>query len=143
MAYKNIVWRDHGTYDVNKLWNKTKNIKTNRIYIDKVIHNLDKDLWTIIVDGKPKYITPNQVIKNPSISPLDFNKINNADLQFPIIIYVHNMDSSSSSSSSASRDKSDLDILDGLHRLAKAVILKHKTIKVKYVTTDILQKCRV
>ena len=74
------------------------------------------------------------------------------------------MVSSSSSSSSASRDtvgvdKSapnattlvplgldgtrDLDILDGLHRLAKAVILKHKTIKVKYVTIDILQKCRV
>ena len=140
MAYKNIVWRDHGTYDVNKLWNKTKNIKTNRIYLDKIIHNLDKDLWTIIVDGKPKYITPNQVIKNPHISPLDFNKINNADLQYPIIIYDQNL---KSSASSASRDSSDLDVLDGLHRLAKAVILKHKTIKVKYVTTDILQKCKI
>ena len=122
------VFRDHGTYDVNKLWNKTKNIKTNRIYLDKIIHNLDIDLWTTFVNGKEKYITPKQVIKNPYVSPQDFCKIINADLSYPIIIY---------------EDNGYLDVLDGLHRLAKSVILKRKTIKVKYVSNDILLKCKI
>ena len=122
------VWRDHGMYDVNKLWKKTKNIKINRIYLDKIKHNLDKELWTIFIKGKKKYITPNQVIKNPWISPLDFCKIENADLSYPIIIYD---------------DNGDLDVLDGLHRLAKSVILKRKTINVKYISNDILNTCKI
>ena len=122
------VFRDHGTYDVNKLWNKTKNIKTNKIDLDKIIHNLDIDLWTTFVNGKEKYITPKQVIKNPYVSPQDFCKIINADLSYPIIIY---------------EDNGYLDVLDGLHRLAKSVILKRKTIKVKYVSNDILLKCKI
>ncbi len=122
------VWREHGTYDVNKLWNKTQNIKTNRIYLDKIIHNLDKVLWTIFIKGKEKYVTPNQVIKNPYVSPNDFCKIINADLSYPIIIYD---------------DNGDLDVLDGLHRLAKSVLLKRKTINVKYISNDILLKCKI
>lgn len=42
-----IVWRNHGIYNVEKLWKITKKIKTNRISIDKIEHNLNKDLWTI------------------------------------------------------------------------------------------------
>lgn len=55
MKQLQIVWRDHGTYDVGKLWDKTKNIKTNRIYLDKILHNLDKDLWTIINNSESSY----------------------------------------------------------------------------------------
>ena len=128
---KNIqqVWREHGKYDVNALWTKTKNTKTKRIYLNKIKHNLDKDLWTIVLkNGKEKYITPNQVIKNPHLSPQDAMKIINADLSYPIIVYD---------------DNGDLDILDGLHRLAKSVMLRRKTIKVKYVSNDILSKCKI
>lgn len=127
---KNIqkVWREHGKYNVNELWKKTKNIKTKRIYLDKIKHNLDKDLWTILKNGKEKYITPNQVIKNPHLSPQDAMKIINADLSYPIIIY---------------NDNGDLDILDGLHRLVKSLVLGRKTIKVKYISNDILLKCKI
>jgi hypothetical protein len=128
MKQLNIVWRDHGTYDVNKLWNKTEDLKTHRIYLHKIIHNLDKDLWTIFINGKAKYITPNQVIKNPYLSTHDFCKIMNSDLSYPIIIY---------------NSDGDLDVLDGLHRLAKSVILKRKTIKVKCVSNDILLQCKI
>jgi hypothetical protein len=129
MKQVDIVWRNHGTYDVNKLWNKSWDIKTRRIYLDKIIHNLDKDLWTVFnKNHKAKYITPNQVIKNPYVSPYDFCKIMNADLSYPIIIY---------------NDNGDLDVLDGLHRLAKSVILERKTICVKYVSDDILLKCKI
>lgn len=128
MKQLNIVWRDHGTYDVKKLWNKTKDIKTHKIYLNKIIHNLDKDLWTIFINKKAKYITPNEVIKNPYLSPYDFCKIMDADLSYPIIIYD---------------DNGDLDVLDGLHRLAKSIILKRKTINVKYVSNDILLKCKI
>lgn len=121
-----IVWRDHGTYDVTKLWSQTKNAKIYKIRLREIRHNLDKKLWTIIKNSKEKYITPNQVIKNPYVSPNDFCKIINANLSYPIIIHDNN---------------GDLDVLDGLHRLAKTVILKQKTINVKYATNNNLLKC--
>lgn len=62
------------------------------------------------------------------MSPHDAIKIINADLLYPIIIYD---------------DNGDLDVLDGLHRLAKSVILGRKTIKVKYISNDILLKCKI
>lgn len=54
-----------------------KKIKTNRIHINKIKHNLNKDLWTIKIKGRKKYITPNQVIKNSYLSPYDFCNIIN------------------------------------------------------------------
>jgi len=128
ISIKIIVWRDHGTYDVKKLWKKSNNLKTNRLYLDKLKHNLDKDYWTILINKKEVYITPNQVLSNPLISPIDYQKIEDADLSYPIIVY---------------NDNGDLDILDGLHRLAKSVMLGRKTIKVKMVSNDILSKCKI
>lgn len=66
MKQLQIVWRNHVTYDVSKLWNKTKNIKTNRIYLNKIIHNLDKELWTILIN-KTKNIKTNQIHLNKII----------------------------------------------------------------------------
>ena len=51
------------------------------------MNNLYKELSTIFINGKEKYITPKQVIKNPYVSPNDFCKIINANLLYPIIIY--------------------------------------------------------
>jgi len=121
----NIVWRNHGTYNVYKIWKITKNIKTKRIYIDQLIHNLDKKNWTI---DQNHYISPNQVLNDPYSSLNDFYKIIHADLSFPIIIY---------------QDNHDLDILDGLHRLAKSILLQRKTISVKYITNKLLLKCKI
>ena len=66
---KNIqkVWRDHGIYDVQKLWKLTDNLKPKRIYITKLIHNLDKKYWSLfegvplkkLKGKKEKFVSPN------------------------------------------------------------------------------------
>ena len=71
-------------------------------------------------------ISPYEVLDNPEKAPYHIKAINNADLDYPIIVA-----------------KSNLDVLDGLHRLAKSVILKRKTINVKYISNDILLKCKI
>jgi len=123
-----IAWRDHGIYNIKKIWKITERLKPYRININKLTHNLDKDLWTVIGKKRNKYITPNQLMKNPFLSPIDYCKILNANLQYPIIVY---------------QDKDDLDILDGLHRLCKIYMLDKRTIKVKYITKDLLDKARI
>ena len=40
----NQVWRDHGKYSVTKLCNQTKHLKIRRIYLDKIDHNLNKEI---------------------------------------------------------------------------------------------------
>lgn len=123
-----IAWRDHGIYNVKKLWKHTNNEKIHTVDMSKLKHNLNKDLWTVFVKGKKKYITPMQVIKNPKISPVDSEKIKEADTKYPILVYD---------------DKGDMDILDGLHRLAKLYLLGKKRAKIRYITDDILDKARI
>ncbi len=124
-----IFWRNHGVYDVTKLWKITNKEETKRISITKLLHNLDKDYWTVITkNGKKKYVTPNQVLKNPKIAMLHYQAILDADLSYPLIIY---------------KDNDDLDILDGLHRLAKSVKLGRKTVKVKIATYKMLDYARI
>ena len=123
-----IVWRNHGTYNVQKLWKLTNNIKSKRIYITKVVHNLNKDNWTIYEKNKPIYLTPIQVLKNKKKSEYHYEKIQTADTSFPILVY---------------KDNDDWDVLDGLHRLAKLVLKKRKTVVVKIITPEILKKAKV
>jgi hypothetical protein len=122
------VWRHHGIYNVEILWKLTNKLNTKKININKLTHNLNKVLWTIVGKKRNKYITPNQVINDPFLSPNDYCKILNAELKYPIIIYD---------------DDGDLDVLDGLHRLCKAYLLGYKTIKIKYVTMELLNKSKI
>ena len=55
-------------------------------------------------------------------------KINNADTKYPILVY---------------KDGKDLDVLDGLHRLSKLVKNKRKTVKIKYITSEMLRKAEI
>lgn len=113
------VQRNHGLYDLHGLWKETENATIHDINISELEHNLDKLYWTI---------TPRQLLKKPSLSPEDVRRVNIADLSYPILIYDNN---------------GDLDILDGLHRLCKSVLMKKETIRAKYVTKDILIKTRI
>lgn len=125
---RQIVWRDHGTYDVKKLWKLSSKLKTKRLSLNKLKHNLDKDYWTVIDKNKERFVTPNQVIKDPYKSHVHFFKMMEADLSYPIIVYD---------------DNGDLDVLDGLHRLSKAKVEKRKTINVKIINDEILAKAKV
>jgi hypothetical protein len=64
-------------------------------------------------------ITPNQVFKNPNRYKEQYERIMNSDLSHPIDIM---------------RNKKGLwEILDGLHRLAKAYLLKYDTVNIRKI----------
>jgi hypothetical protein len=52
-------------------------------------------------------ISPYKFLAHPEKAPYHINAINNADLDYPLIA-----------------SKSNLDVLDGLHRLCKSILLK-------------------
>lgn len=98
-------------------FNKVKSIKYK---IDEnILKNLDYSGW-----GDPikniKY-SPKQVLNNPSKFPEDYDRIQNADLKYPIII------------------TGDGNIIDGVHRLTKSVLLEKKYINA-YVFDNKLMK---
>ena len=129
-------WREHGIYNVQKLWKLTDNEKTIRIPIEDVKHNLNKKHWSLLEGVPPnelkgkkeKFVSPNQILKNPKLSPFIMDKINNADTKYSILVY---------------KDGKNLDVLDGLHRLSKLVKNKRKTIKIKYITSEMLRKAEI
>jgi hypothetical protein len=114
----NVV-REYGLYDVRLLWKETENALVYDVSLNKLHHNLDKKYWAI---------TPRQLLKNPSLSPHHVRRVNISNLSYPILVYDNN---------------GDLDILDGLHRLCKSILMKKETIQVKYVTKNILMKTRL
>jgi hypothetical protein len=113
------VRRDHGLYDLHLLWKETDNVIAYDISLNKLRHNLDKNYWGI---------TPRQLLIKPSLSPEHVRRVNTSNLLYPILVYDNN---------------GDLDILDGLHRLCKSILMKKETIRVKYVTKNILMKTRL
>lgn len=86
------------------------------IDIDDYLQHLNSKCWRQY--GK-KY-SPIEVLNNPSDYEHDMNKIKNADLKYPIIIYNGN-------------------VVDGMHRLSKAYLL-HKTHLTVYIFSDTLMK---
>jgi hypothetical protein len=98
--------------------NKTK-IKVKKYPVNTLLENLTFPGW-----GDPvldiKY-SPNDVLENPDKYINDYKRIINADLSYPIII-----------------DEND-NIIDGIHRLTKAILENKRTIKC-YVFSDKLMK---
>ena len=60
-----------------------------------------------------------ELLKNLDSEPSHAKKINKADLTYPIDLYFY---------------KNEWIILDGVHRLAKALLLKNRTILVRRIT---------
>ena len=127
-----IFWRDHGRYDVRKLWNATRNVVATPMNVSELARfNLYKEYWPTTVAsayGILRQVSPYEVLQTPQVSPEDAARIDNADLSFPIQVY----------------DKAgEWDVLDGLHRLAKAVRLGEVTIQAQIVTPSMLEEARV
>ena len=124
-----IFWRYYGTFAVQKMWEVTKREPDMIMSISDLKHNLDKDYWTLYDENKKEtYVAPNQVLANPALNPVDYQKILEADLSYSIIVY---------------KDGDDLDVIDGLHRLAKTIHLKKDVISVKMVTREMVEKGRI
>ena len=101
-------------------------------YKARVVRVVDADTLDVIIDlgfnvltnQRVRLLGINAAEKNTEMGKKSIDYVN----AYKIIIYD---------------DNGDLDVLDGLHRLSKSVILKRKTINVKYISNDILLKCKI
>lgn len=108
--------------DEVKLWDL--NIPIEEINISDIDYNLDipylekmgTDDWNL---------SPRMLIENFDKEKLHASRTRKVDLQYPIEIYKH---------------QGKWIILDGVHRFTKAVLEGHKTIKVRKVTDEIIDK---
>lgn len=93
--------------------------KIINVPVDNLLKNLNKKSWGNTKKGI--YYTPNNVITNPQKYRKEYKRVMKADLQYPIII-VDNI------------------VIDGLHRLSKAVITNIDNINVyRFTKTDMLK----
>jgi len=102
--------------DEPKLW--AADIPVEEIPISEIEYNLD--IPYLEQEGTEDWnLSIRMLIDNFDKEPFHAKKVNEADLKYPIEIYSH---------------KGKWIILDGVHRLAKAVKLGRKTIKVRKVS---------
>src|SRR3990167_1252920 len=110
--------------DEPKLW--AVDIPIEEIPISEIEHNLD--IPYLEQKGTNDWnLTPRMLIENFDKEISHAKKVTEADLTYPIYIYLH-------------QDK--WIILDGVHRFTKAVKLGYEKIKVKRVPPEIAQMCK-
>ena len=125
---KQIVIREHGTYDVIKLQRLVKDRVIFTIPLADLDYILDVDLWQ---DSLEQTITPRMVLDDMAEEletyPEHEKSINESTFEYPILV-----------TKDAKTGK--YDVLDGLHRLAKAKLLGMTSIDARLVTTvDLLE----
>lgn len=106
--------RNGQSVNIQQLVNKVGNKKPIRIPVGKFIHYLDNDLW---FGGEE--VTVNEFITH-------YNRIKAADLSYPILVHQATPD----------------EVIDGLHRLVKAITEGHTYIMAIEVTDDDLRKAQ-
>jgi hypothetical protein len=107
--------------DEPKLW--AIDIPVEEINISEIDYNLD--IPYLEKEGSDDWdLSPRLLIENFDTEFSHAQKVNEADLKYPIEIYFH---------------KNKWIILDGVHRFTKAVRLGQKTIKVRKVSPEIAQ----
>jgi len=115
---------DQHTYTVELFLDyiKSNEIKSEYIDIEEIKHELSNEfLWTYTVDDEEQYISPRDFLNlyQEGKYPIDcdqdhYKRILSADLRYPIILNLI---------------EGQYYILDGAHRLVKAVTNGHKKIR--------------
>jgi hypothetical protein len=118
---------NNNKYSVDRLFKITKNIKVHKVAVNDLLDHLKRKSWEYKREGVAD-IMPIEVIDTPKKNrkfAKHYNRIITADISYPILVY----------------DADDFSVIvDGLHRLSRAYIEKHPTIKVRYVTDKQLEK---
>lgn len=117
-----VYSRHHGkeAYSVEMLIEITSDNKIEQIPVDLLKWNVKEKIWT---KGK-KEINPEDVLNEPKKYEEEMKRINDADLKYPVLIY-------------------DGEIIDGYHRLAKAIKQNKDKIKTVIITDKQLDIARI
>ena len=111
---------DSHPYKIEQLWESAKDKPIIKLPISAFKNSLSSKLWD---DNEGNDISPYEVLDNPEKVPHHIKAIKKADLKYPLIV-----------------SESNLDVLDGLHRLCKSIKLKKKNIFVQKVNLNDLKK---
>ena len=111
---------DAHPYKIEQLWDSAKNKPIINLPISAFRDSLSAKFWD---DKDRNDISPYEVLDNPEKAPYHIQAINKADLNYPLIV-----------------SESNLDVLDGLHRLCKSILLKKKNIDVQKISVSDLKK---
>jgi hypothetical protein len=103
--------------DFNKLWGF--DVPVTKVNIKDLVWHFDYPFWDEIVDDWN--LTPWEVIKDPNLHKNHYKKVLESNLKYPIDLM---------------ENEGRLQILDGLHRLAKAYLKGDKFIKARIVPKD-------
>ena len=113
---------DGRLYEVPKLWELTADLPIFRMPVAQLRFKLDHFTWN---DEFGLDLTPNTVLANPDAHAEHWNCISSADLSFPILIFTH---------------ATNTEVVDGMHRLARALVEKRETIDVRIPSRDIMER---
>ena len=120
---KSQVFVDNGiSYDIDLLQKECGELKVVDFPISKLVKQLKENVWS---QGDNK-LSPIEVLKNKEEHKDDYDIIARCSLEDPILIR-----------------ESDSMIIDGYHRLCKALLEKSKSIKAKLVSEELLEKSKV
>ena len=112
-----VDWYFPFNWDVKEVWEIEGEIETRNI--EDLEWHLDKPFWSsergkgMIFDLRPR-----DVLNNPNTHFYHSARITDADLRYPVCLTLY---------------KGNEIIIDGIHRLAKAVSKSFKTIEVKVI----------
>jgi hypothetical protein len=112
---------DTHPYKIEQLWECAKIKPIINLPISEFNNSLSSKYWD---DKEGNDISPYEVLANPEKAPYHIEAINKADLNYPLIV-----------------SKSNLDVLDGLHRLCRSKQLGKKNINVQKISVSDLEKC--
>ena len=109
-------------WQLAKLWEL--DLKVEPVEIADLVWMFDLPLWQL--DGDRFRVTPNQVAETPMNFRAHYQRVMDADLDFPINLVAY---------------RGRLVVLDGVHRLLKAHFLRRRWIEATIATATQLRSC--
>jgi hypothetical protein len=111
-------------WQLAKLWEL--DLKVEPVEIADLVWMFDLPLWQL--EGERFRVTPHQVAETPMNFRAHYQRVMDADLDFPINLVAY---------------RGRLVVLDGVHRLLKAHFLRRRWIEATIATATQLQSCAV
>ena len=109
-------------WQLDKLW--ALDLKVEPVEVADLVWMFELPLWQL--DGERFKVTPNQVAETPMNFRPHYQRVMDADLDFPINLVAY---------------RGRLVVLDGVHRLLKAHFLRRRWIEATIATATQLQSC--